>query len=152
MTQGGVVPAFQYLDLHGAPLLLSHAAQLSQSLERCFKNLLPAVRLSQQRHGNRAGLPQQNCQDPPLLCVEVGKAVDENVLTAGVSGDLQTVTQLGHSVPGVQTGPPQAGLVSAVQQTQVEELVMGRPRDILGLSVQIIRRDFIAPQLVKQVQ
>ena len=145
MAQGGVIPTLQHLDLHLAPLLLRHAAQLPQGFERRLENFLPAIRLSQQRHSDRPGLPQKDRQRPPLLGVEIGKAVNKNILAAGVSGVLQTVAQLRHPIPGVHARLPQTSLISAVQQTQVTELVMGRSRDILGLGVQILRRDLITP-------
>ena len=120
IPQGGVVGAGERPDLPGAARLVRQPRQLVPCAERDLKHLLGAVRLPQQRHRQRPGLPQQNLQHPPLLGVEVGEAVQKHVLAESVAGGLQRLAELGHPVPGVKAGAVQPGLIGAVQQTQIQ--------------------------------
>ena len=114
MAQGRGVPPLQGVRLHRAAVFPCQAAQLVQRFQRGGENLLPAVLLPQQRHGHRPGLAQKHAQGPPLLGIEIGKTVDKNILAQGIGGGLQTVAQLCHPVPRVQTGPAEPGLVGPV--------------------------------------
>ncbi|CDC67993.1 unknown [Oscillibacter sp. CAG:155] len=62
------------------------------------------------------------------------------------------VAQLAHPVPGIQAGPVQPGLIGAVEQTQVQQLVPGGPLHFPCSGVQHLGGDFITVQLVDQIQ
>ncbi len=46
------------------------------------------------------------------------------------------VAELGHPVPGVQTGTAEPGLIGGVEQAQIRQLVMGGAVYVLRLLVQ----------------
>ena len=152
MAQGGALPAGE--GLHGPPPsgLLRQADQLVTGAEGGPEHLLGALRLPQQRHGHGPRLPQQDLQGPPLLGVEVGEPVQEDVLVPAVAGGLQRLAELGHPVPCVKAGAMEPGLISPVQQAQVQQLVSAGPLDLPGLGVQQLRGHIVAAQLVEEVQ
>lgn len=49
------------------------------------------------------------------------------------------VAELGHPVPGVQTGTAEPGLIGGVEQTQIRQLVVGGAVYVLRLLVQDLR-------------
>ena len=152
ISQGGVVGAGERPDLPWAARLVRQPRQLVPGAERDLKHLLRAVRLPQQRDSDRPSLPQDALQHLPLLGVEVREAVHKHVLAESVAGGLQRLAELGHPVPGIKAGAVQPGLIGAVQQAQVQQLVPGGALDFPGLALQQLWGHVVAAQLVEEVQ
>ena len=62
------------------------------------------------------------------------------------------VAELGHPIPGIQTGATEPRLIGSVEQAQIRQLVMGGTVHVLRLLVQGLRGHFVASQLVEQRQ
>ena len=62
------------------------------------------------------------------------------------------VAELGHPVPGVQTGTAEPGLIGGVEQTQIRQFVVGGAVYVLRLLVQDLRGHLVASQFVEQRQ
>ena len=62
------------------------------------------------------------------------------------------VAELGHPVPGVQTGTAEPGLIGGVEQTQIRQFVVGGTVYVLRLLVQDLRGHLVASQFVEQRQ
>ena len=62
------------------------------------------------------------------------------------------VAELGHPIPGVQTGTAEPGLIGGVEQTQIRQLVVGGAVYVLRLLVQDLRGHLVASQFVEQRQ
>lgn len=95
---------------------------------------------------------QDALQHLPLLGVEVREAVHKHVLAESVAGGLQRLAELGHPVPGIKAGAVQPGLIGAVQQAQVQQLVPGGALDFPCLALQQLWGHVVAAQLVEEVQ
>lgn len=146
---GGPLPA-QRFQLYRAAGALRQTAQLSYCLPGCLKDFFPALRLSQQCHSDRASLPHQDFNDPPLLSREICKAIEIEVLPLCIAGRFQLVAQLAHPVPGIKTGAIQPHLIGTVNQAEVRQLVPSS--QLLCGFVKGLRRDLITPQLIKEIQ
>ena len=150
MSKSRCIRTCQVLYHYRAVFLLCQPFQHFHSLERRRKDLFPAVDLSQQRDRHRPRLPQKHRQRTALLCIEVGKAVDKEILVPHIAGLLQMVAELGHPIPRIQTRTAEPRFVGGVKQAEIRQLVVGRPSDVLRLLIKDLRRHLIAPQLVKQ--
>ena len=152
VAQGGGVPGGEVLYPDGLSLPLRQAAEAVQGAEGGLENLLPALRLAEKGDGEAVGLAEKDGETAALLGGEIGEAVNVNILVPGVARRLQAVAELGHIVPGVQTGTEEAGFIGGVEKAQVVELVPGGAGYDLGLLVKGLGGDLVAAELVEEGQ
>ena len=87
-----------------------------------------------------------------FLHIEIGKTIQKHILACRIAGFFQIVTQLGHSVPGIKTGPMQPRFIGTVQQRKVMYFLPCGAFYLRRRFCQTGRRYFVNAQFIEQIQ
>ncbi len=149
MSERRMIVADKVYHFTLAAILLCHALQAPPLLHAVAEQLRVAV-VPQQRHRHAVRLPQHPGDDVLLHPVEVGEPVDVHILARQIAGLRQRVAQLLHPRPGIPPAAVEPGVIGAEQQRRGAQLLPRRAGDGLYLLHQLLRRDTVGVQLVRQ--